>query len=219
MTEPRKTIAVVGTGVIGSSFAALYLSYGHRVLICSPSASPNSEAKLNAYLDRIWPTLTLQHSSASRDNLTYVGAYLTGHFDQIDLIQECAPERLPLKRALLAQLDQEAKPATIIASSSSGMTASLLLGDGKWKHAERILVGHPYNPPHLIPLVEVVPHPKTDAAVTARAVEFYRSVGRTPVVVRKEVPGFVANRLQAVLLREAFSLVLEGVCSAEEVGK
>lgn len=215
-----KTVGVVSTGVIGSSFIALFLSHGLRVLVCSPSGSPIAKSKLASYLERIWPTIPPQSLSqgASLSNYEFVGTSFEGYYDQIDFIQENTPERLDLKRALLASLDANLRPEVIIASSTSGIVASSLIANCV-KHPERILVGHPYNPPHLIPLVEVVPHAGSDAGVCERALDFYRSVGRKPVLVRKEVPGFVANRLQAVLLREAFALVLDGVVTAEELGE
>lgn len=218
---PVKTVGVISTGVIGSSFVALFLSYGLHVLVCSPSGSPGSEAKLAANLERIWLTLdpaTLAHG-ASLSNYTFVGASLDGYYDEVDFVQENAPENLELKRRLLAEIDAglATRPEVVIATSSSGLLASTLVTKCA-HHPERVLVGHPYNPPHLIPLVEVVPHPQTDPAASEGAVDFYRFLGRQPVLVKKETPGFVANRLQAVLMREAFSLVLNGVVSAEEVG-
>ncbi|KAJ4419800.1 hypothetical protein N0V82_004735 [Gnomoniopsis sp. IMI 355080] len=224
-----KTVGVISTGVIGSSFIALFLSHGLRVLVCSPSGSPTAESKLASYLERIWPTFPPQNLSptASLANYQFVGTSFEGYYDQLDFVQENIPERLDLKRALLASLDARLRPEVIIASSTSGIVPSALItdcGDGTTTHGgggghpERILVGHPYNPPHLIPLVEVVPHAGSDAGVCERALAFYRSVGRKPVLVKKEVPGFVANRLQAVVLREAFALVLDGVVTAEELG-
>lgn len=215
-----KTVGVISTGVIGSSFIALFLSHGLRVIVCSPSGSPAAESKLASYLERIWPTMPPESlaANASLSNYQFVGASLDGYYDQIDFVQENTPERLDLKRSILASLDAHLRPEVIIASSTSGIVASKLIEDCT-RHPERILVGHPYNPPHLIPLVEVVPHAGSDAGVCERALAFYRSVGRKPVLVKKEVPGFVANRLQAVLLREAFSLVLDGVVTAQELGK
>lgn len=222
---PIKTVGVVATGVIGSSFVALFLQHGLRVLVCAPSGSPDAEARLAAYLDRVWPTLDPASLApgASRANCTFVGAsFLDDHYAQLDFVQENAPERADLKRALLAELDaglaRAGRPDTVVASSSSGLAASAMAADCA-HHPERVLVGHPFNPPHLVPLVEVVPHPRGDAAASERAMAFYRQVGRRPVLVRRETPGFVANRLQAVLLREAFSLVLNGVVSAEELGR
>lgn len=215
-----KTVGVISTGVIGSSFIALFLSQGLRVLVCSPSGSPTAESKLARYLEQIWPNISTRTMSpdASLANYKFVGTSFDGYYDQVDFVQENTPERLDLKRALLATLDANLRPEVIIASSTSGIVASALILECK-KHPQRILVGHPYNPPHLIPLVEVVPHPGSDAGVCERTLAFYRSVGRRPILVKKEVPGFVANRLQAVLLREAFALVLDGVVTAEELGE
>lgn len=214
-----KTVGVISTGVIGSSFIALFLSRGLRVLVCSPSGSPTAEEKLASYLEHIWPTIPTRSLSpdASLSNYKFVGTSLNGYYDEVDFVQENTPERLDLKRALLATLDAHLRPEVIIASSTSGIVASALITDCT-RHPERILVGHPYNPPHLIPLVEVVPHPGCDSVVCERTLAFYRSLGRSLVLVKKEVPGFVANRLQAVLLREAYALVLDGVVTAEELG-
>lgn len=219
MAAPIKTVGVVSTGVIGSSFIALFLSHGLHVLVCSPSGSPTTESKLKTYLAAVWPTLdpaTLA-PNASPDNWKFVGTSLDGYYDQIDFVQENCPEKLALKRSVLAELDAKLRPEVPICSSTSGIVASAFVTECK-HHPERVLVGHPFNPPHLIPLVEVVPHPGGDAGVNERVLAFYRSVGRKPVLVKHETPGFVANRLQAVLLREAFSLVLNGVVTAEELG-
>lgn len=226
-----KTVGVVSTGVIGSSFVALFLQHGLRVLVCSPSGSPQSAPQLASYLARVWPTLDPASLApgASLSNYEHLGssssatdALFDGRYAEIDFIQECAPERPALKRALLARLDAglalAGRPDVVVATSSSGLVASALVADCAHRPG-RVLVGHPFNPPHLVPLVEVVPHPRGDPAASERAVAFYRSLGRTPVLVQKETPGFVANRLQAVLLREAFSLVLNGVVSAEDVGR
>ncbi|KAF3760001.1 hypothetical protein M406DRAFT_343624 [Cryphonectria parasitica EP155] len=218
MASSIKTVGVVSTGVIGSSFIALCLSHGLRVLVCSPSGSPDTETRLTQYLERTWPTLdpASLHPEASITNWKFVGRSLEGYFDQVDFIQENTPEKLDLKRAIIAELDAGARPDTIIASSSSGIPASQMITDCK-NLPGRVIVGHPFNPPHLMPLVEVVPHPDSDHVIAGQAVTFYQSLGRQPVLVKKELPGFVANRLQAVLLREAISLVLDGVCSAEEL--
>lgn len=220
-----KTVGVVATGVIGSSFVALCLQHGLRVLVCSPSGSSDSAPRLATYLSRIWPTLAPLAPGASLSNYEHLGPTTTlfdGRYAELDFIQECAPERPDLKRALLARLDAglalAGRPDVVVATSSSGLAASVLAADCA-HYPGRVLVGHPFNPPHLVPLVEVVPHPRGDPTASERAVAFYRSLGRKPVLVRKETPGFVANRLQVVLLREAFSLVLGGVVTAEEVGR
>lgn len=129
-----------------------------------------------------------------------------------------APERVDLKIKLIAELDAGARPEVVIASSSSGIPSSHFISNCA-KNPGRVLIGHPFNPPHLMPLVEVVPHPGTDSKSVDIAVRFYRSIGKTPVVIKREVPGFAANRLQAVLCNEVYSLVSNGVMSAKDVGK
>ena len=145
------------------------------------------------------------------------------------------PERPDLKRAIVAEIDSATRPEVVIASSSSGIPSSQFVG--KCKHPERVLIGygagapccwacdaadlagsHPFNPPHLMPLVEVVPHPGTDQAATQRALQFYQSIGKAPVLIKQETPGFAANRLQAALCNEAYSLVNRGILSAEDLG-
>jgi 3-hydroxyacyl-CoA dehydrogenase len=122
-----------------------------------------------------------------------------------------------LKTKLLATLDREAPKNVIIASSSSGLPSSRFVG--QCQHPERVLIGHPFNPPHLMPLVEVVPHKGTSHSTIQGALAFYKSVGRKPVHIKQEVPGFAANRLQAALCNEAYSLVSRGVLSAEDLGE
>ncbi|KAB8217080.1 hypothetical protein BDV33DRAFT_193853 [Aspergillus novoparasiticus] len=228
-----KTVAIIGTGVIGASWAALFLARGLKVFVTDPA--PNAEKNLDTYLHAQWPTLTQIGLSegASLTNYTFVDS-LDNHFDEIDFIQEVpfpfanaavilltviknGPERLEFKRTLFAYLDEKARPEVIIASSSSGIPSSEYVSACR-HHPERVLVGHPFNPPHLIPLVEVVPHTATDReTVVPRAMEFYRSLGKKPVLIQKEIPGFIANRLQAALLMEAYSLVSRGVISAADL--
>jgi 3-hydroxyacyl-CoA dehydrogenase len=122
-----------------------------------------------------------------------------------------------LKRALIAQLDAAAPHGTPIASSSSGLPASTFVEDCSVRR-ERVLIGHPFNPPHLVPLVEIVPHAITEEGIINTAQEFYASLGKKPIVLRKEAPGFVANRSQSALLKEAMSIVVQGIATAEDVG-
>lgn len=125
---------------------------------------------------------------------------------------------MDFKRELFAHLDTKTSPDTIIASSSSGIPSSEFVTQCT-HHPERILIGHPFNPPHLIPVVEVVPHAGTDSQNVIRAIDFYRRVGKHPVHIEQELPGFVANRLQAAVLHEAYSLVSKGVISAADLGE
>jgi 3-hydroxyacyl-CoA dehydrogenase len=133
-----------------------------------------------------------------------------------DFVQENGPEREDVKHALFATLDAAARPDVVLASSSSGLLPSAI-ARGAVRHPERVLIGHPFNPPHLIPLVEVVPGERTSEAAVAAAMAFYAAVGKRPIRVRQEVPGHIANRLQAALWQEAYSLVERGVATVEDV--
>ncbi|PKK50426.1 hypothetical protein CI102_7610 [Trichoderma harzianum] len=208
-----KTVGVVGTGVIGASWTALFLSRGLRVLVSDPA--PGAKDRLFVYLQDSWPMLKQLglHSDASISNCTFVGESLGDHCSEVDFIQENAPERPDLKRNLFALLDAKAKKNVVIASSSSGIPSSQFISE--CQTPERVLIGHPFNPPHLMPLVEVVPHDKTNSYTVDTAMSFYKAMGKSPVLVNQECPGFVANRLQAALAREAYSLVHRGIVSAE----
>src|SRR6267378_456103 len=190
-------IAIVGTGVIGASWAAQYLARGFDVIATDPA--PNAEANLRQYVDEAWPALEKIGLSpgASRERLTFT-ANMKEALSQADLVQENGPERPDFKIKLFADMDDATPPDSIIASSSSGITPSVM--QSKCKHPERVLVGHPFNPPHIIPLVEVVGGAKTPEAIK-QAMAFYASIGKKPIQLRKELPGHVANRLQAALYR------------------
>ncbi|KAI5197443.1 hypothetical protein AUEXF2481DRAFT_86728 [Aureobasidium subglaciale EXF-2481] len=211
-----KTVGIVGTGVIGASWTGLFLANGLRVLVSDPA--PGSKQKLDKYLQSIWPDLKKigLAPGASLDNYQFVGTSLKDHYSKIDFIQENAPEKLELKTSLLAEIDAATRPDVVIASSSSGLPSSKFIGKCT-TNPGRILIGHPFNPPHLMPLVEVVPHPETSQDSVNTAIAFYKSLNKSPVVLHKEVPGFAANRLQAALCSEAYSLVSRGVISAEDL--
>lgn len=132
-----------------------------------------------------------------------------------DLLQN-GPERLELKRGLIATLDKHARPGVVIASSSSGLPSSEFI-QRCTQDSTRVLIGHPFNPPHLIPLVEVVPHPGTSSVSVNITLNFYRSVGKRPILLHHEVPGFVSNRLQAAINNEAYSLISRGIVSAGDL--
>jgi len=152
---------------------------------------------------------------ASQSNLKFTAA-LPQAVDGVDLVQENGPERIDFKQKLYGQLDELLAPDVIIASSSSGLTMSEIQ-KGAAAHPERCVIAHPFNPPHLIPLVEIVGGAKTSEATIQRAAEFYTSIGQRTVRLNKEMPGHVANRLQAALSREVYYLVAEGVVSAADV--
>ncbi|KAI4934602.1 hypothetical protein J4E85_002460 [Alternaria conjuncta] len=210
-----RTVGIVGTGVIGASWTGLFLAHGLRVIVADPA--PGAEEKLASYLESIWPALETMglDENASLSNYEFVGATLGRHYKDVDFLQENAPERPDLKTKLLAEIDAAVRPDVVIASSSSGIPSSKFIS--QCQHPERVLIGHPFNPPHLMPLVEVVPHSSTSASAISNAMAFYESVGRRPVHIKDEVPGFVANRLQAALCNEAYSLVARGIVTAQDL--
>jgi carnitine 3-dehydrogenase len=209
-----RRVAVVGAGVIGSGWAAHFLAHGLDVVATDPA--PQAEQQMRQRVDRVWPLLEklgLQ-PGASRQRLRFnpdVAAAVQG----ADFVQENGPERDDLKRELFARIDAVLPPNVIIASSSSGLMMSSI--QSGCAHPERCVIGHPFNPPYLVPLVEVVGGTRTSAENLQRAMQFYASVKKHPILLRKEARGHVANRLQAALWREAIHLVAEGVASVEDV--
>jgi 3-hydroxyacyl-CoA dehydrogenase len=203
-----RNVAIVGTGVIGASWAALYLARGLKVVATDPA--PNAEANLRKYIDAAWKDLAVIGLSpnASRDHLKFT-LDMKEALRDADLVQENGPERKDFKIKLFADMDAATPPDSIIASSSSGLTMSVM--QSACKHPERCVIGHPFNPPHVVPLVEVVAGEKTSPETVQRAISFYESVGKKPIHVRKEVVGHVANRLQAALYREVVYLIEQGV--------
>src|SRR6185436_13462684 len=206
-------IAIVGTGVIGASWAAQYLARGFDVVATDPG--PNAEVNLRKYVDDAWPGLTTigLARGAARDRLSFTTDMKKALADA-DFVQENGPERPDFKMKLFADMDAATPVDSIIASSSSGITPSVM--QSKCKHPERILVGHPFNPPHIIPLVEVVGGAKTSPEAIQRAIAFYDSIGKKPIHLHKELPGHVGNRLQAALYREVMYLIGEGVLSVAD---
>jgi 3-hydroxyacyl-CoA dehydrogenase len=213
LSKPVRRIAIVGTGVIGASWTAQYLARGFDVIATDPA--PDAEANLRQYVDEAWPALTKLGLSAgaSRARLTFT-TDMKEALSQADFVQENGPERTDFKIKLFADMDEATPPDSIIASSSSGITASVM--QSKCKHPERILIGHPFNPPHIIPLVEVVGGAKTSPEAVQQAISFYSSIGKKPIHLRKEVVGHVANRLQAALYREVVYLIEQGVLNVAD---
>jgi 3-hydroxyacyl-CoA dehydrogenase len=211
--KPIKRIAIVGTGVIGASWAAQYLARGFDVVATDPA--PNAEANLRKYVDEAWELLTSigLSAGASRDRLSFT-TNMKDALAKADLVQENGPERPDFKIKLYADMDDATPVDSIIASSSSGITPSVM--QSKSQHPERVLIGHPFNPPHIIPLVEVVGGTRTSPEAIKQAMAFYTSIGKKAIHVRKELPGHVANRLQAALYREMLYLIEQGVLSVEE---
>jgi carnitine 3-dehydrogenase len=211
--KPIRRIAIVGTGVIGASWAAEYLARGFDVVATDPG--PNAEANLRKYVDEAWPELTNIGLSqgASRDRLSFT-TDMKEALSKADLVQENAPERPDFKMKLYAQMDEVTPVDSLLASSSSGITPSVI--QSQCQHPERVVIGHPFNPPHIIQLVEVVGGSKTSPEAIQQAMTFYASIGKKPIHLKKELPGHVANRFQAALYREMLYLIQENVLSVED---
>jgi 3-hydroxyacyl-CoA dehydrogenase len=205
-----RRVAIVGAGTIGASWAALFLARGLEVVVSDPAA--DAETLTRARVQAAWPVLAeLGHvlPGASADALRFepdLEAALAG----ADFVQ-----REDFKTALFARMDAVLPPQVIVASSSSGLIMSRL--QSQCRHASRFVIGHPFNPPHLIPLVEVVGGEQTSADTIDRCIAFYRSLGKYPIRLNKEVPGHIANRLQAALWREAIHLAAENVASVADI--
>ena len=211
-----KQITVVGTGTIGASWTTHYLSRGFDVTATDPG--PDAEAKVRKYVDEAWGLLEangLVADGASRDRLSFT-ANQGDALAKADFVQENAPERpgTDFKPKLYVDLDDATPEDTIIASSSSGIPPSTI--QSMCKHPERVLIGHPFNPPHIVPLVEVVGGTKTSPDAVKQAMAFYAEVGKKPILLHKELRGHVANRLQAALYREITYLIQQGALSVED---
>jgi 3-hydroxyacyl-CoA dehydrogenase len=208
LDKPIRRIAIVGTGVIGASWAAEFLARGLDVIATDPA--PNAEASLRKYIDEAWPALTAMGLSpkASRERLSFT-LDMKAAVSDAELVQENGPERPDFKIKLYADMDAATRPDSILASSSSGLTMTVI--QSSCTRPERCVIGHPFNPPHMIPLVEVVGGTKTSPETVRRAIEFYASIGKKPIHLHKEVVGHVANRLQAAIYREVVNLVHLGV--------
>jgi len=213
-TKPIRRVAIIGTGVIGASWAALFLAKGLDVV--ATDIAPNAEAALRRFVEDAWPALKRLGLApgASQSNLTFMVELATA-VNGVDLVQENGPERIEFKQKLYGQLDELLPADVIIASSSSGLTMSQIQA-GCGTNPERCVIGHPFNPPHLIPLVEIVGGTKTSEETIQRATAFYAAMGKRPVRLYRELSGHVANRLQAAIMREVYYLVSEGVLSAAD---
>ncbi len=209
-----RRVSIIGAGTIGASWAAYFLARGFSVAAYDPA--PAGEAFTRRFVETAWPTLEklkVVQASADPQRLEFF-AEPADAVQGAEFVQESGPEREDLKVELFAALDAALPPPTVIASSSSGLLISRITA--KCKHPERCVIGHPFNPPHLIPLVEVVGGGKTSPQAIAAAMDFYRDIGKHPIHIKKEVKGHVANRLQVALWREAVHLVAEGVVSVAD---
>jgi carnitine 3-dehydrogenase len=209
-----RTVACVGSGVIGGGWAAYFLAHGYDVVAWDPA--PDAETRLRHLVDQAWPALTEigLADGADRDRLSFVPE-LADAVSGADFVQESAPEDLGLKIGLLADIDAATPPDVVVSSSTSGYGMSEM--QVKCAHAERMVVGHPFNPPYLIPLVEVVGGTATSAEVVAWTSEFFKVAGKSVITMDREVPGFIANRLQEALWREALHMVAAGEATVEQI--
>ena len=214
MAAHDRTFAVVGTGVIGAGWAARALAWGRDVVAWD--VAPGWQARLRFAVDNAWPALERLGlgADASKSRLRCADS-LESACAGADFVQESAPERLALKRALLARVDAAADSDVVIASSTSGLKPSDLQAD--CGHPQRVLVGHPFNPVYLLPLVEVVGGARTAINHVHRAMDVYADLGMHPLLVRNEIDGFLSDRLQEALWREALHLVNDDVATPEEL--
>jgi carnitine 3-dehydrogenase len=212
--EAVRTVTVVGTGVIGGGWAAHFLRRGYDVVAWDPG--PDARSRLSALLDTAWPALERLGLSegASRDRLQWADT-LQEAVDHTDFVQESSPEVLEQKVALLAEIDRLTDPEVVIASSTSGLLMTDMAVD--CVHPGRLVVGHPFNPPYLIPLVEVVGGERTDPDAVTWAERFYTAAGKRSLTMGREVPGFVGNRLQEALWREALHMVGSGQATVQQI--
>lgn len=211
-TTRWSTVAVVGAGTIGLGWAALFAARGLQVRVSDPRED------LERVVRESMPMLAESLAVPARDLLDQITlTSLEDAVDGVDLVQETGPEKLELKQELFARIAGAAPDTAVLASSSSGIVASDIAAQLPDEAAARLLIAHPFNPPQVVPLVEVVPGQRTSEAAVQSAIAFFQRLGKTPVRLHKEVSGFVANRLQSSVMREAFSLVLDGVVDVEEL--
>ena len=222
MTRPApeevRSITCVGAGVIGGGWVAYFLARGYHVVAWDPAE--DAETRLRHLVEQAWPALTelgLSDGASPDDpcaNLT-VEDDLAAACAQADFVQESAPEDLELKRKLLADIDAVTPSHVVISSSTSGYPMTDM--QDQCAHPERTVVGHPFNPPYLIPLVEVVGGTLTSPQVVAWTSDFFRQAGKSVITMDREVPGFIANRLQEALWREALHMVAAGEATVEQI--
>ena len=209
-------VGILGAGVIGSSWTALFLAAGYEVDVYEPHE--NGEQNVRKFIENAWPTLDeLGMTASGNPNNIHFHNNANDAVKNVQFVQENVPEQLPLKHQLYQQIESSLATEAIVASSASGLMVSEM--QKGWKDPSRFILGHPFNPPHLIPLVELLANENTADGVLECAEAFYKNAGKITIQVKREVPAHVANRLQAALWREAISLVENGVASVEDVDK
>jgi 3-hydroxyacyl-CoA dehydrogenase len=216
---PVQHITIIGSGSIGASWAALFLAQG--LTVTAFDINPAAESTLRKLVTNALPVLEslglVKSPFASPDKIFFTTDLATA-LKHADFVQENGPERLDLKQQLFNDMAALVRPDTIIATSSSGLTcSSIQAGMVATSHPERVVVGHPFNPPHLIPLVEVVGGEQTSPETISRTMAFYTAAGKKAVHVKKEVVGHIANRLQAALMREMLHMVQTDICSISDI--
>lgn len=215
MSRPLiKTVAVIGTGTIGASWTALFIAHGYDVVASDPA--PDAEARLRSSVASTIADAAPPAAAPTTPGTLTFAARPEDAVAAADFVQENAPEREDLKAELIARLLEAAPPHAVIGSSTTAFPRSALIA--KAHDPDRVLVAHPFNPPHLVPLVEIV-GPAPDAPAVEAAVAFYRSLGREPVVLKKEAVGHLANRLQAALVREALYCLQEGIADVSDIDR
>lgn len=215
MSEIART-SVIGAGLIGASWAALFLASGRSVAVFDPAAG--TETAVRDHVRKAWPAMTEigLTKRGDPDRITF-HASPEAAVEGADFVQESVPERMTVKHDTFAQIEPHLSPRAIVASSASGLTLGQM--QKGWRSPGRFILGHPFNPPHLVPLVELMANDGTRPGVLESAEAFYADIGKTTIRVQKEVPGHVANRLQAAIWREAIHLVESGVASVGDVDK
>jgi len=212
----KETVAVLGAGVIGASWASLFLASGYHVQVYDPVSG--KEQQVRRYIENAWPTLeALDMTDRGDRELISFHETAAGAVEGAVFVQENVPERLDIKHQIYGEIESSLLADAIVASSASGLMVKEM--QKGWKDPSRFILGHPFNPPHLIPLVELVANDLSDKGVLEQAEAFYQSVGKVTIRVNREVPAHVANRLQAALWKEAIHLVQSGVASVEDVDK
>lgn len=207
-------VALIGSGLIGAGWAAFFLLRGLKVAAWDPA--DDFEVTLTAKLRAIFARLRVSGEDQAR---SFASLGFSRSVDEAvahaDFVQENGPENLELKNRILAELSQAASPNIVIASSSSGLLMSEM--QHACPHAERLVIGHPFHPVYLLPLVEIVPGRMTSPAAVAWLEAFYRHLGKVPIVCQQETPGFIANRLQEAVFREALHMIREGEATAGQI--
>ena len=210
----KKIVSIIGTGVIGAGWAARFIASGHHVQAFDPSSRSLKKLKTDVKKALITLSKIGLHKNASIKNLSYHNN-LQDALKDTSFVQENAPEKENLKTSLLQEIDQLLDKKILIASSSSGLLPTKI--QSKCKYPNRVLIGHPFNPVYLLPLVEIVKGKKTSQQSALKLKKIYESIGMKPLMVRKEIEGYISDRLQEALWRESLHLIKDGIASTEEI--